>query len=112
MRLAAIALITSLLLALGGSVATAQTPSTRGYDETLGVIGEIETQQPNRDPDPEPTPTPTPTPEPEPTPQPQQQEESGSLPFTGLDVGIVALMGLALLGTGLALRRSAGRSRA
>jgi len=32
----------------------------------------------------------------------------GSLPFTGLDVGIIALAGLALLGTGMVLRRTAG----
>lgn len=35
---------------------------------------------------------------------------TGNLPFTGLDVGIVVLMSLALLGTGLLLRRS-GRSQ-
>jgi hypothetical protein len=31
--------------------------------------------------------------------------ESGSLPFTGLDVGILALVAVALAGTGLLLRR-------
>ena len=102
MRVAATALITSLLLALGGPAAMAQSPSAKGYDETLGVIGEIETQQPTETTETTP-PAPTPAPTPEPTPV---QEESGSLPFTGLDVGIVVLMGLALLGTGFVLRRS------
>lgn len=30
---------------------------------------------------------------------------SGSLPFTGLDVGLIALAGVALAGTGLVVRR-------
>jgi len=34
-------------------------------------------------------------------------ESGDSLPFTGLDVGIVALLGVALLGTGLAVRQVA-----
>ena len=111
MRVAATALITSMLLAFGGTAAIAQSPSAKGYDETLGVIGEIETQQPSTTST-TPTPTPTPAPEPQTQAQPQQQESSGSLPFTGLDVGIVVLMGIALVGTGLVLRRSTGRSDA
>jgi hypothetical protein len=35
------------------------------------------------------------------------QDEGGSLPFTGLDIAIVALMGGLLVATGLVLRRSA-----
>ncbi len=103
MRIAGLtALLTTLLLALGGGAALAQgTPSERGYDESLGVIGEIQSEEPtppNRDED---------TPEPPITPPPV---EEGDLPFTGLDLGIVALMGAALLGTGLALRRTTRRS--
>ena len=32
--------------------------------------------------------------------------KAGTLPFTGLDVGIVALLGMLLVGTGFALRRT------
>ena len=38
--------------------------------------------------------------------------ETGSLPFTGFEAGIVAFAGLALLGTGLAMRRVARRNDA
>src|SRR5689334_11818554 len=107
MRAAATALITTLLLAFGGTAAMAASPSAKGYDETLGVIGEIETQQPTETTETTPTPPPAPTPTPTPV-----QEESGNLPFTGLDVGIVVLMGLALIGTGFVLRRSTRRDQA
>jgi hypothetical protein len=32
--------------------------------------------------------------------------ESGTLPFTGLDVGLIALVGVGLVGTGLVIRRT------
>ena len=98
MRIAGLALITSLLLALGGGTAVAQDPSVRGYDESLGVIGEIQSEEP------------TPTPEREVTPTPPQQQPESDLPFTGLDLGIVALLGALLLGTGLVLRRTTRRA--
>ena len=48
--------------------------------------------------------------------QPAQQagpgSSSGQLPHTGVDAWALALMGAALLATGLALRRAAGHSRA
>ena len=102
MRIAGLtALLTTLLLAVGGTTAFAQSdPSARAYDESLGVIGEIQSEEP------------TPPQEqnaPAPAPAPQQQQE-GSLPFTGLDLGIVAAMGAILLGTGLVLRRTTRRS--
>jgi hypothetical protein len=31
---------------------------------------------------------------------------SGTLPFTGLDIGLIALAGVALVGTGLVIRRT------
>ena len=102
MRIRLTALFTALLLALGATTAFAQSsPSARGYDESLGVIGEIQEEEP----------TPPAQQEEQPTPPaaPQQQEE-GNLPFTGLDLGIVALMGAVLLGTGLVLRRTTRRS--
>ena len=96
------ALLTSLLLVVGSGTALAQgTPSSRGYDESLGVIGEIQSEEPTPPSQREEQPTPPSTP-------PQQQE--GDLPFTGLDLGIVAAMGAVLLGTGLVLRRSTRRS--
>ena len=104
MRIARLtAVLTALLLAVGGTTAFAQSsPSSRGYDESLGVIGEIQSEEP----------TPPSNREEEPTPQPPTPpvREEGDLPFTGLDLGIVALMGALLLGTGLALRRTTRRS--
>lgn len=32
--------------------------------------------------------------------------DSGTLPFTGLDVGLIALVGIGLVGTGLVIRRT------
>ena len=102
MRIARLtALLAAMLLAFGGGSAYAQTAPKEGYDESLGVIGEIESEEPTppRDRGNEPTPPSNPA---------VQQE--GDLPFTGLDLGIVALMGAALLGTGLVLRRTTRRS--
>jgi uncharacterized protein HemX len=102
MRIRLTAVITALLLAAGGTTAFAQSsPSARGYDESLGVIGEIQSE--------EPTPPQQQQEQPTPPAAPQQQEE-GDLPFTGLDLGIVALMGAVLLGTGLVLRRTTRRA--
>jgi hypothetical protein len=44
--------------------------------------------------------------------QTQAKDEGGGLPFTGLDVGLVALAGLALVGVGVALRRLQAGGRA
>ena len=42
-----------------------------------------------------------------------KSEESGGLPFTGLDVGLVALAGIALVAVGVGIRRlQAGGGRA
>ncbi|MDQ3741393.1 MAG: hypothetical protein M3389_10685 [Actinomycetota bacterium] len=103
MRIAGLtALLLTLLLAIGGGTALAQgTPSSRGYDESLGVIGEIQSEEPTPPSQREELPTPPPS-----TPP----EQEGDLPFTGLDLGIVAAMGVVLLGTGLVLRRSTRRS--
>ncbi len=97
------ALLSALLLCFGSASAFAQSsPSSRGYDESLGVIGEIQSEEPTPPQNREEQPTP-------PTPTPPVRED-GDLPFTGLDLGIVALMGVLLLGTGLALRRTTRRS--
>lgn len=103
MRTAAVASITSLALAFGGGTALAQDqPSTRGYDETLGVIGQVDSGTPPEETQPQAQES-APAAEAQPS-APVAQE--GDLPFTGLDVGIVVLMGIALVGTGFLLRRS------
>lgn len=102
-----IILILSTLFLLGApAVAAAQDPTVRGYPEAdvLGEVGEVEEQAPA--PAPEPTsPTEAPTAQAAPAPQ----SSAGQLPFTGLEVGLIALMGGALLLTGVALRRSSSR---
>jgi uncharacterized protein HemX len=109
MRIAGLtALITTLLLAIGGGTALAQgTPSERGYDESLGVIGEIQSEEPQPQEEQEQEPVPSSSPPPSEPPQAAQQESD--LPFTGVDLGIVALMGVLLLGTGLVLRNTTRR---
>lgn len=110
MRIAALSIITTLVFAFSVPLAGAQTPSQRGYDsdtQVLGEIGEVEETQPTQE-----APAPTPAAAPAPTAAaPQQaapvQAQSGSLPFTGLEVGAVALMGVLLLGTGVLVRRVA-----
>jgi len=101
MRIAATSILITLLVALSAPVAFAQTssPAQKGYNRELGVIGEIEQVQPPAD-DNVPAAEPTPTP-----PATQPAAEEGNLPFTGLELGAVALMGVVLLGTGFALRR-------
>jgi hypothetical protein len=94
----------SLICALAFAAAPAafaQGPTQQGYDvrsqnpESLSAIDALPTADTSDGTDPA-----------------AQEEvvsaESGdSLPFTGLDVGIVALLGVALLGTGLAVRQVA-----
>jgi hypothetical protein len=82
-RAVAIVLVVMLALVSVAAPAAAQGPTARGYDESR-VLGEIQNESG--------TPPSTTT---------------KSLPFTGLDLGIVALMGAGLLGTGLVLRRNA-----
>ena len=103
MRIARVTVLIALLLfAVGGASAYAQTAPSVGYDESLGVIGEIQSEEP----------TPPGDREEQPTPPAQEQHEESNLPFTGLDLGIVALMGAAPLGTGLVLRRTTRHSPA
>lgn len=70
-------------------LAIAQGPAREGYDET-SILQSIE-------------------PGPSITDDSNQSgggDANETLPFTGLDVGILALMGAALVGTGLVVRRS------
>lgn len=92
-----------LLLSLSGP-ALAQTPAQRGYPEAdvLGEVGEVNEDAPDA------ASAPSAAPQAQAAPTQVPQTEGGTLPFTGLEVGVVALMGMALLGTGVALRRSSG----
>jgi hypothetical protein len=96
--------ITILITAIGLAAAPAalgQSSTVTGYDET-DVLGSL-----NNDTSPSPSLRP-------PSALPDSPNSSGtpaesapgSLPFTGIDVALLALAGLALLGTGLTLRRT------
>lgn len=99
-------------MVLGFSSPALAQSSAGGYDETGGVLGATLTHKGPGGPQvlgasavrpaaSAPVATATPT---------ENVGNSGSsLPFTGLDLTIVALMGLALVGTGLALRRTSRR---
>jgi hypothetical protein len=108
MRKAVGATLIAALLGLSSGTAFAQdSPSGRGYDETggvAGVVGEIDTTTPSRADEAPSQPT-----QAQVTPAQPVQAEEGELPFTGLDIAIVAAMGIALLGTGLVLRRTINR---
>jgi hypothetical protein len=110
------------LVALVPSTALAQSPAGAGYDET-NVVNQLPNGEvlgatsggggANVSPDTGNTDTPTTTHEsgagaPASTADETETTEaaSGSLPFTGADAGLVALMGAVLLGTGLVLRRN------
>jgi hypothetical protein len=101
MRKAGVAMLTTMLVAMAASPAVAQQSSVRGYDETLGVIGQIE----NNDG------TPSSPSDPAPVAAAPQVADSGSLPFTGLDLGVVLAAGLLLLGSGFVLRRTTRQQR-
>jgi hypothetical protein len=38
-------------------------------------------------------------------------DEAGGLPFTGLELGVLAAVGAGLVGTGIVVRRAVGESR-
>ena len=73
-----------------------------GTTESLGVIGEVETVEPT---------TPSTPPQTPPATQqaPAAPEASGNLPFTGFAALTTLVLGLALLGGGLMLRRTSRR---
>jgi hypothetical protein len=102
MRIAALSIITSLMLVFSVSAAIAQQPSTRGYDADSQVLGEIDQVDVPEQPAQETAPQ-------EASVTPPVEASEGSLPFTGLEVGVVVLMGVALLGTGIVVRRLSHR---
>jgi len=94
--LVSVTAICVLVLAFGASTAGAQTGSEQGYDES-GLLGSVDQGGGSEGGASEGAGS---------APQVASASESsgGSLPFTGLDVGIVLLLGAAAVGTGLALR--------
>ena len=95
-RIRIVVLLCAVFAAFGAPSAFAQGTTQDVYDET-SIIGDIEDTTPSNKT--------AGTPE-TPAPVAEKSDEGGSLPFTGLDLTIVALMGMALLGTGLLIRRS------
>jgi hypothetical protein len=93
-RLTAFATGAILLLSAGAPAASAQTATERGYDESGGVIGQLQNTASLGG-------SGTPT-----SAQPASPSGASSLPFTGLDVAVLGLMGVALAGTGATLRRA------
>lgn len=115
-RLYSSALVAALTLALAPS-ALAQSPAKSGYDET-GVIETLPETESGRDiVPPVGDVLPAESGGGDVAPAASRREtggqggasapatSAGSLPFTGLDVGLIALMGVALLATGAVLRR-------
>lgn len=89
-------------LAFAGA-AFAQAPVGDGYNPNneQGVLDEVDQIPPPQER----------VPKNEPLPEEEERREAGaprvtgSLPFTGLDVGLLALGGVAMLGVGVGLRR-------
>ena len=78
-----------LALIAAAPVARAQSPTLQGYGEDRGIVQQVQHASPSQ-------------------PQPAKASPSSGakLPFTGLDLAIVAALGGVLAGTGLVLRRS------
>ena len=97
------------LLAVGGALmvaapASAQQSVEDGYggrgavdQQVLGEVGTVDAPQQQS------APSASEVPAAQPTPAAQQAE--GTLPFTGLDVALIALGGVLLVGLGLTVRR-------
>jgi hypothetical protein len=76
-----------LAMAFSAPAAQAQTVAGRAYDESGGVIGSMDGRASA------------------PAVRATTGGGDGSLPFSGLDVGLLALMGAGLVGTGAVIRR-------
>ena len=104
-------LLSLLTMSLSTAPALAASPSATGYDETganevLQVLGASESNPPAAGGTNGASGTAGVTAEVA-APTEAGEVSSSSLPFTGLDVGIVLLAGAALLGVGLVMRRTA-----
>jgi hypothetical protein len=118
-KILAMSVICALAVAVAAPAASAQEPTREGYSETgqdgesLGAIEGLPPSDGSGGSNPE---TEGSNPEsggsnPENEEAATEEAATESLPFTGLDVGIVALLGAALLGTGIAVRRVARSSQ-
>jgi hypothetical protein len=85
----------ALLVAIAAPIASAQNPTGTNYDKS-GLLGNIgDTGNPGGG-----------------SGSPVSASSSdGSLPFTGLDLAVVALLGVVLVGTGLVVRKGLGGPR-
>jgi hypothetical protein len=79
--------IMAMVLSIGVPVAGAQSAAQQGYDET-GILGSVDETGGNG-----------------PGSVQSVSNEGDSLPFTGMDVGILLVLGAAAVGTGFAVRR-------
>jgi len=87
-------LSTCLMLALGGTALAQSNPTQDAYSGTAGQ--QVEQVGSN--------------PSPAPTSAASGSSTVGVLPFTGMQLLLIAIAGSALIGTGLVLRRSVRRS--
>jgi hypothetical protein len=93
MRVSLLAVLAvSFVLALGGTAFAQNSPTTDTYGGVLG--NEVENSGSSTG---------------SPAPPSNVTAEEGSLPFTGFQVGIVALAGIGLVGLGFAMRRGTRR---
>ena len=92
----------SAALLVGAPVASAQTSAQQGYATPGGIV---ETQIENGPPDNPPGVTTETRATAADTNAVTQTEDSGSLPFTGLDIGLIVAAGGILLALGLGMRR-------
>jgi hypothetical protein len=88
-------------LSLVGTAFAQDNPTEDAYG---GVLGE---EVSNQDDSGAPAEESSPPPE---TPAVATQDTTGSLPFTGLELGLVALAGIGLVALGVAMRRTTRRS--
>lgn len=85
-------------LAFSPAASFAASATQTGYDDDSDVVVQDDnTDTPQSDTQPADTATPAPA----------ATNSSSSLPFTGLEAGLIAAAGLGLAGTGLVLRRAA-----
>jgi hypothetical protein len=94
-------LAVAFMLALGGTALAQDSPTGDAYG---GVLGEEVQNTADTTAD---TPPPATT-----TNQVEVGASEGSLPFTGLEIAVVALAGLGLVGLGFAMRRGTRRPTA
>ena len=116
-RLAILGILTALLAV--AAPAAAQTSSVQdGYGgrpaadtDVLGEIGSVDEETPSTAPAAQNNDTPAPAPQAAAVPAAAPQLSESSLPFTGTDAALLAAGGMALLASGLVMRRVA-RERA